>query len=81
MRSYQRTKDPVSARQLDGPVISDLASRSTGIIAALDARWTALVLAGQAIDYAVTPGPDAALADVLAMLGLTSEPLRFGRRS
>ncbi len=59
-------------RPLDGPVVADLAADSTPGIAALDARWAAAVLAGQAITYAVEPGPADALADVLDMLGLTA---------
>lgn len=74
----QRTKSDLT---LNGPVIDDLSSESTSAIAALDARWAASVLAGQALDYAVAPGPGDALADVLRMVGLVAEPLRFGPQS
>lgn len=75
------TQHTNSGLTLSGPVLDTLSNESTPGIAALDARWAALVLAGQAIDYAVTPGPGDALADVLGMVGLTAEPLRFGRRA
>lgn len=38
-----------------------------------DVRVASAVLAGQAVDYAVKPGPAVALADVLEMLGLVDE--------
>lgn len=79
--SSQRTSTPPQLPELTGPVVVDMARATTPGIAALDARWAALVLAGQALDYAVTPGPDEALGDVLRMVGLTGEPLTFGRRS
>lgn len=77
----QRTATTPGLPELTGPVLADMARESTAGIAALDARWAALVLAGQALDYAITPGPDEALRDVLLMVGLTGEPLTFGRRS
>lgn len=74
---------------LDGPVVADLTTAlaadygTAAILCALaDARTAAEVLAGMAIDYAVAPAPADALADVLAMLGLTRDPmapLQFGR--
>lgn len=67
----QRTKLGNAGHTLTGPVVHSMAADSTPGIAALDARWAALVLAGQAADYAVQPGPGEALADVLEMLGLT----------
>ena len=39
-------------RTLDGPVVGDLAAKDTPGIAAMDAAWTALVLAGWARDAA-----------------------------
>jgi hypothetical protein len=77
----QRTAPAPDRPVLAGPVVVDLAHGTTPAIAALDARWAATVLAGQALDYAVTPPPDEALADVLRMLGLTAGPLRFGRQA
>ena len=74
----QGTKSHPQPGVLAGPVVSALADESTAGIAALDARWAALVLAGQAIDYAVTPGPGDALADVLRMTGLVADPHPFG---
>ena len=71
----QRTK---SGLTLTGPVVDTLTTESTSAIAALDARWAAVVLAGQAIDYAVEPGPGDALADVLRMVGLADDPHPFG---
>ena len=71
----QRTK---SGLTLNGPVLDTLTTESTSGIAALDMKWAALVLAGQAIDYAVEPGPGDALADVLRMTGLADEPHPFG---
>lgn len=71
MRSTQRTRNPRVGPGLTGPVLSDLAAESTARIAVMDARWAALTLAGQALDYAVTPTPRDALADVLRMVGLT----------
>jgi hypothetical protein len=71
-----------SRPDLSGPVLHDLAAESTPGVAALDARWAGVVLAGQSLDYAVSPRPAEALADVLRMVGLTSAPadggIRFG---
>lgn len=65
-----RTKGTLT---LDGPVLDTLTTESTSAIAAMDAKWAAVVLAGQAIDYAIQPGPGDALADVLRMVGLVGE--------
>jgi hypothetical protein len=65
--------DPPRAR-VNGPVIADMAAESSPGIAGLDAQWAAVVLAGQAITYAVDPGPADALSDVLAALGLVDQP-------
>lgn len=73
MRNISTSQDtaPVTgATVLTGPVVDDLAAGSSPVVAALDARWAAAVLAGQALDYAVTPGPADALRDVLTMAGL-----------
>lgn len=79
--SSQRTPTPPGLPELTGPVLADMARETTPGIAALDARWAALVLAGQAVTYAVDPAPDEALRDVLRMVGLVGGPLTFGRRS
>lgn len=71
MSTTHDTPAPPVKGALGGPVVADLAAKSTPGIAALDAQWAARVLAGQAIDYAVEPGPAAALADALRMTGLT----------
>ncbi len=42
----------VNRRQLDGPVVADLAEATTPAIAQSDARWAAAVLAGGAKDAA-----------------------------
>lgn len=78
--AYQGTAVTPPVPVLNGPVIIDLAADSTPGIAALDARWAATVLAGQAITYAVHPDPAEALADVLRMMGLVDEraPYRPG---
>ena len=80
MRSNELTRFDSEDTALNGPVVADLAAGSTPGIAALDARWAGVVLAGQALAYAVEPGPAAALADVLDMLGLTggAAPWRAG---
>jgi len=56
-------------RPLNGPVGDDLAAKDTPGIAAHDARWAAVVLAGRARDVAE-------LRTLLYMTGLLAEPVR-----
>jgi hypothetical protein len=66
-RVHASTRPRARRRPLDGPVIADLSEASGPRIAAVDAAWAAMVLAGGAADATQ-------LRDWLEMVGLLDTP-------